>query len=245
MNSDVEISKVNFMLKPDWIIQEPIDFEHKKYVLLSYLKRCEEKFNNGEVYPYFIELSLHFANAQIFEKENKLLYTDKIFKSPDDELLIQELKSLELPVFTAEENEELKKINKYFTVKIYEYFSVAKSLWSLTFESTTVTLKKKNNPDHGKGFMFYNDTFNNKSYIWEYISESKDKSNTYSLNLIYINEKPIKYPLRIINKYTTWVNEPYREYPILKALSTQNLPLNHTLLPIFKRKLFLLINTLK
>jgi len=245
MDSSVKISKVNFMLKPDWLIQPPIDFEHKKYILLSYLKKCEEKFSNGEVYPYFIELSLHFANAHMFEKEHKLLYTDKIFKTPDDELLIHELKSLDLPDFTTEENEELSKINRYFGIKVYEYFAVAKSLWSLTFESTNVVIKKKNDLELGKGYLLYSDTFNNKNYIWEYVIEPNKKiiDNRCSLTLIYSDEKPIKFPLRVIGKHTNWKEEPYREYPILKALSSQNLPLNHTLLPIFKRKLVLLLNS--
>lgn len=245
MNSNVEISEIKFILKPDWLLQPPIDFEHKKYILLSYLKKCEEKFSNGEVYPYFIELALHFANAHMFEKERKLLYTDKIFRTPDDELLMDDLKPMEVPVFNNNENEELFKINRYFGNKIYEYFVVAKSLWSLTFESTNVSIKRKNNLESKQGFLIYSDKFNNKDYIWEYTIDGNGKliDNRCFLTLIYENEKPIKYPLRTIGKYTNWKTENYREYPIMKATSSQNLPLNYTLLPIFKRKLITLINS--
>ena len=35
-------SKVKFMMETDWVFQEPIDFEHKRYVLLAYFKKVDE-----------------------------------------------------------------------------------------------------------------------------------------------------------------------------------------------------------
>jgi hypothetical protein len=240
METKEEISKVNFMLSPDWIIQQPIDFEHKKYILLSFLKKCEEKFNQGEIYPYFIELSLHFANAHVFEKENKILYTDKIFKSADDELLINELKSVKIPDFSPNENLELIKINKYFGLRIHEYFSVAKSIWTLAFESCNLQFKRnKSNGESDKGFVIYKDTFNKKTYIWEYSIENEIKAidNRCTFKLILNSDVDIKSPLRTIKKYTSFDNEIIDSLPIVEMFSTQNFPVENTLAPIFKRRL--------
>jgi hypothetical protein len=240
METKKEESKVNFMLSPDWIIQQPIDFEHKKYVLLSFLKKCEEKFSQGEIYPYFIELSLHFANAHVLEKEHKIFYTDKVFKSADDELLINELKSIKIPDFSPNENLELIKINKFFGLRIYEYFSVAKSMWTLAFESTNLRFKRnKSNCDLNKGFVIYKNLFNKKNYIWEYSIENEIKSidNKCIFNLILEIETEIKSPLRTIKKYTTFNQEVVNSLPVIEMFSTQNFPVSGTLAPIFKRKL--------
>lgn len=236
--------KVKFLLDVDWALKEPIDFEHKKYVLLSFLKKCEEKFSQGEIYPYFIELSLHFANAHILEKENKLFYTDKVFKSADDELLINELKSMPIPNFSPIENLELIKINKYFGLRIYEYFSVAKSIWTLAFESTNLKFKRnKNNIDSNIGFVLYKDTFNKKTFVWEYKIENEIKSidNKCIFNLIIESDKEIKNGLKTIKKYTSFTDKELSSLPLVEVFSTQNFPISSTLAPIFKRKLMNLI----
>ena len=234
----METSQVSFMLNPGWILEPPIDFEYKRYILLSYLKKCEEKFNKGEVYPYFIELSLHFANAHVFEKENKILYTDKIFKSPDDELLINELKTLIIPSFTVEENIELHKINKYFASRVYEFFSVAKAIWSLSFESTTIVCKKnKKNIDSTEGFIYYKNTFNQNTYIWKYhlTPKSDNLESKCDFNLIFQTNSILLRITPTIKKLN--LDESINELPLFEAHCSQNFPIVETQAPIFKRKL--------
>ena len=38
-------------LDHDWIFQEPIDYEHKKYVLLGYLKKMDDILGQNKIYP--------------------------------------------------------------------------------------------------------------------------------------------------------------------------------------------------
>ena len=33
-------------MKTDWLFQEPIDLEHKQYVLLDYLQKIDKNLNN-------------------------------------------------------------------------------------------------------------------------------------------------------------------------------------------------------
>ena len=42
------------LLKSTWWIQDPIDFEHKKYILLAYLQKIEKKFFELEFSPYLL-----------------------------------------------------------------------------------------------------------------------------------------------------------------------------------------------
>ena len=83
--------KMLFKLNPEWLLKEPIDFEYNKYTLLDYLQKCEKGFDKLEIYPDFVELSLHLANLQSLVKENTLLLTNKKFESCDDEILLKEL----------------------------------------------------------------------------------------------------------------------------------------------------------
>ena len=49
-------------LSENWITENLIDFEYKKYVLLGYLQHVEEHFNEQKLYPDFAELIAHYRN---------------------------------------------------------------------------------------------------------------------------------------------------------------------------------------
>ena len=56
--------KVEFIMDTDWIFQGILDAEQKQYVLLDYFQKLNKHLENMEVYPMFIELSLHLVNIQ-------------------------------------------------------------------------------------------------------------------------------------------------------------------------------------
>ena len=76
--------KIAFKLNPEWMFKEPLDFEYNKYTLLDYLQKCEKNLDKYEIYPDFVELSLHLANVQSLGKENILLLSTQIFKLTKD-----------------------------------------------------------------------------------------------------------------------------------------------------------------
>ena len=47
--------KTKFKLNPEWMFQEPIDFEFNKYSLLNYNQKCEQSFDSFKIYPDFVE----------------------------------------------------------------------------------------------------------------------------------------------------------------------------------------------
>ena len=100
---DVDVNKAKkekslFKMQPDWIYSEPIDLEHKQYVLMDFLKYCDKKIDKFEVYPTYTELSIHLANLQSISGEFKTLYVEKKLFNVDDEILISDLKYKQVPV---------------------------------------------------------------------------------------------------------------------------------------------------
>ena len=88
----------------DWMFEKPIDREHKEYKLLSYFQKMGEKLDKMELYPGFIELSLHLANVQTLIKDKKIIYTNKKLESVDDELLVKDLKLKDIPELNDDES---------------------------------------------------------------------------------------------------------------------------------------------
>ena len=138
------------------MLKEPLDFEYNKYTLLNYIQKCEERLNKFEIYPDFVELSLHMANIQSLSNENILLLTNKKFNSCDDEIVLKDLYPKTPRELSDEEKNELNKTILYSNDKLFDTFNVAKSIWSIVFDSVDISIKKnKERLASGSGYVFY------------------------------------------------------------------------------------------
>lgn len=232
--------KIEFLMDTDWMFEKPIDREHKEYKLLSYFQKMGERLDNMELYPGFIELSLHLANAQTLIKDKKMLYTNKRFKTPDDELLVKDLKLKELPKMSDDEYLEFVKILGYSLPRLTEYFNVAKSVWELVFDSVHLVVKKnkKNIPLIKDGFFYFKDKKNKKIYLWEYNEKymTKDSNEKKIITkLIYCDEINKLTVPKIIIENTS--REDKSKLPVIEMTSRGDFPIEETLLPLFKRKI--------
>ena len=118
-------------------------------------KKCDQNLNDLKVYPTFIELSLHLANTQTLIKGENILYTEKDLQTPDDEIMIMDLKYKSKPEMSNETTDEIEKIIKYSAPKFFDYFNLAKSIWTMGFDSVNLTFLKNRrnfNPRNWKCF---------------------------------------------------------------------------------------------
>ena len=225
----------------DWFLKSPIDFEHKKYILLDFLKKIEDEFSYGKIYPGFTEVVMHMASVQNFMKNHKYLTLNKNFEESDDEIMVHEIKEKKpRKKFKNDDYEEIDKICKYSSIKFLEYFAIAKSIWSFVFETTHLKLKKGTpNLGLGIGLLFYFDSHNKKNYIWTY--QLQRISNDYSDHKCVLNE--IHYGDKKITSKTLRKRLPeefdmfYESLPMFEVEASENFDLNHSLIPIFKRKI--------
>jgi hypothetical protein len=234
--------KMSFKLNPEWMLKEPLDFEYNKYTLLDYIQKCEKNFDNLEIYPDFVELSLHLANIQSLNKENTLLLTNKKFESCDDEIMLKDLYPKKPRELSQEEQQELVKTIQYSNAKLYDTFNMAKSVWSMAFDSVDISLKKnKGYLSTGMGYSFFYSKKENKVYVWEYqIKQSRKLPNTnkITIKLIYENSPEDITLSSIIETNSSFVNtKKYNALPVFEIQSRQDLPLEQTIVPIMKRKI--------
>ena len=233
--------KMSFKLNPEWMLKEPLDFEYNKYTLLDYIQKCEKNLDNFEIYPDFVELSLHLANMQSLVKENTLLLTDKKFDSCDDEILLKDLYPKKPREMSKEEEDELQKTLHYSNNKLFDTFNLAKSIWDIVFNSVDISIKKnKGSLISGMGYVFYYRKTENKVYVWEYQIKKRRKNTTNRtiLNKIYENTPEDTTLSSIIetnssfNKY-----DYYKTLPIFEMQCNQDFPMEQTVIPIMKRKI--------
>jgi hypothetical protein len=233
--------KIEFLMNTDWMFEKPIDREHKEYRLLSYFQKMGEKLDKMELYPGFIELSLHLANVQTLIKDKKIIYTNKKFATVDDELLVKDLKVRDVPEMSEEEYQEFIKILSYSAPRMFEYFGIAKSVWELVFDSVNLKVRKNTkNILSLKGYFYHTDEKTKKWYIWEYEKKPAAKGspeNIMVVNLIYSDVKNDLTIPKIVSTFSRWNVDGGTKMPVVEMLSKGDFPINETLLPLFKRKL--------
>ena len=233
--------KMSFKLNPEWMLKEPLDFEYNKYTLLDYIQKCEKNLDNFEIYPDFVELSLHLANMQSLVKENTLLLTDKKFDSCDDEILIKDLYPKKPREMSKEEEDELQKTLHYSNNKLFDTFNLAKSIWDIAFNNVDISIKKnKGSLISGMGYVFYYRKTENKVYVWEYEIKkkrgSKGVSQTY-ITKIYENTPDKTTLLSIIENHSKFnKTEYYKDLPVFEMSCNQDFPMEEAIIPIMKRK---------
>jgi len=233
--------KISFKLNPEWMFKEPLDFEYNKYTLLDYLQKCEKGFDKMEVYPDFVELSLHLANLQSIVKENTLLLTNKKFESCDDEILVKELIAKKPRELSKEEENELNETIKFSGSKLFDAYNMAKAIWNIAYDSVDVQIKKnKAGLVSGSGYIFYYQKDTESLFVWEYqIKKPKtdNQNNKTYINLIYNGPVDKLTMTNIIDTFSTWnTTDFYHNLPIFEMKCSQKLPMEQTIIPIMKRK---------
>jgi hypothetical protein len=237
--------KTSFIMNTDWLFDGVLDAEQKQYVLLDYFQKMNKHLEKMEVYPMFIELSLHLGNMQTLLTQNKILYIDRKLSSKDDELIFSDLKVKDIPVLADEEIVEYHKILKNSQPQLYDYFNFAKSIWSIVYDSIDVVMKKnKSNLSNKSGFFYYK--LPDKLYIWQYtnrkIYKTKNQTKT-SLKLIYEGVQDDLTISQIISKFSkTYEKNNEESHPLFEVFCSDIFPLEETLVPIFKRKILAYIS---
>ena len=224
----------------DWLFEGIIDSEQKQYILLNYFQKLNKDLEEMKVYPMFTELSLHLGNIQTLINQNKILYTEKLLSSYDDELLLTDLRMKDIPVMADDEYLEYQKILKYSHPKLQDYFGITKSIWSVVYDSIQVNVKKnKNNLESNVGFFYYKT--NEINYVWKYTTRKVPKINDQtktSLKLIHQSDTQNLTVNDIILKFLSTKEEvKSHKFPVFEVTCSEIFPLEETLVPIFKRKI--------
>lgn len=227
----------------DWIIQDPIDFEYKQYLILDYVKKAEEKLERFELYPTFQELSLLYSSAQRVLDNGQFITFKREPEEGDDEILLIDLIYNTIRFKDDEEGQEIIRCAEFAADKFKELFMVAKSLWSIINDS--ISLEITNDLKRAKGgWGYFHFDYNGELYVYEYniklLNPKAIENKCYITNIYRGEEKDID---EIITKKGYFgingekPNEHFGlEFPIFKITFDQTFPLEGCLLSLSRRK---------
>jgi hypothetical protein len=88
-----------------WYLESPIDFEHKQYILLSYLQKVDDSFLFKKLSPHYLHMEkmiiemMNFQNSLIdirktFDKERYVFFEDNSKLEGEKNELIDEINEI-------------------------------------------------------------------------------------------------------------------------------------------------------
>ena len=207
----------------DWILKDPIDMEHKEYVLLDYISKIDKDLESFKLYPTFQELSLHLANLGSINKNLSTITLINKPKSIDDEILLADIEYKKLKQYSNKKLKDIVKISKKSHDKLKDYFLIAKTIWSIVFESVIVVDESKDintkNKVPNKGYIYF--VYNGDKMIYK-----------FKIKKLHPKYNEVKCTIKRIKKE---IPKDSRKW-IFRVEYTNNFPLEGCLLSVIKRK---------
>jgi hypothetical protein len=91
------------MLQLDWFYQSPLDFEHKNYLLLQYIKSIDDSYSEHKLSPYLLWTEKLVNELQDFKL--KTTYFESIIKK---DIISIDLIKMQIVRKEIEKNDEIK-----------------------------------------------------------------------------------------------------------------------------------------
>jgi hypothetical protein len=227
-------------LNDNWLTENHIDFEYKKYQLLAYLQEVSKNFDTRKLYPFLRELIDHHRTLLAFRNNQEIL--KKGFKEELIEIDLEKFALLyESLVHDSWMMEEIMKIVDFSIPKFEQYVKEGSKKFdeiamSMKFETIGIESLRTE-----EGYLMLEDNSGSGTRVYEYqisIFERPDASYR-GINTEFISE----YKRSITTTYEAIkidVVKTCAKYsnPATFLISTEmTLPLEETFLPVAKRKL--------
>lgn len=113
------------VLDSTWFVNSPLDFEHKKWLLLAYTQNIHKNFSNKVIFPYLNDVKFHLSNLEKWQITRELILKKEL-KGIDWEKLTL---IYDLPECSPE-MEELQKIVDWSYPRLQKVEKIGRILWS-------------------------------------------------------------------------------------------------------------------
>lgn len=227
-------------LEKDWLTRGLIDFEYKKYVLLSYLQKVQAFFDDRKLYPHLSDLVFHYQNLQSIKQNKELLFENfpgKIAKADFEQLKIHYKKIVQDDSLMT----ELEQILSYSIPVLQSTLNAGKGLYDYVEEQLEVEPIGICPLYTNDGYLLINERLKKTTQVYQYqitvfenIEEKYRGIHTKYLETVQKN---------LTRTFESLKQELIKKYPELPNPATylvdikQDLPFYETAMPVAKRLL--------
>lgn len=234
-------------LAPNWIIENLIDFEYKKYELLAYLQGIKQEFKDEKLYPALSDLIAHYNNLVTIKNNKQQLNESfkKILSKIDVERLKLIYESVEKDTAMISEIESI--IN--FSIPHMEnHLKEGKEIYSHIENDMQIEPIGLTPLNTDEGYMFISDGRQRDTHVHQYkITFFEHANESYrGIHTSYITSFAYSYVNTYENIKLQLIKDiPELPIPAVFAISSEKqYPLQESFIPVAKRTLVRFISTL-
>jgi len=226
-------------LSETWFAEGYIDFELKKYTLLSYLQEVNKYFNENKLYPQLADIIFHYNNIVAFRENKKFL--QEHFPKKLNGLQMEKLQLLyEQMIADDELMQELEQIIHYSADTMKTTINNGTEIYEFVAENLVITPVGIIPLENTEGYFFLSNT-GRSTRVYQYRLSIFDKHDEKyrSIRTAYIND----WRRSFVNTYESIKSELIKNKqglpnPAVYSIEANlNFPIDETLLPIAKRSL--------
>lgn len=234
-------------LSKNWIVENLIDFEYKKYELLGYLQSIKQDFNDEKLYPALSDLITHYNNLMLI-KNNKQLISESFGKF----LSKIDLEKLNLIYESIEKDNkllnEIENIINFSIPQLENHLKEGKDIYNsmegnMQIEPIGLTPLNTN-----EGYLFISDGKQKDTFVHQYNISFFEHANEHfrGIHTSYITS----FAYSFVNTYESIKLQLIKEKPsfpnpaVFAISSQKQYPLTESFMPIAKRTLVRYISTL-
>lgn len=224
----------------NWFIEGSIDFEHKKYILLDYLREINRHFDKSRLYPNLGDLIFHYNNLLDFKRNKSIM--QQAFPQRLTQADIAALKLTYQKIIQDDQTmREIENIISYAIVKIDPTIQLGREIYD--FVESCINIDPVGlvplMPYHGYFSLRNGDERTNHVYEYQ-ITIFENKEDKYrGINVTHIDtyehsfiNTPETVKLNLIRQRRHLPNPA-----VYYVQSDISFPLEQTLLPVAKRSL--------
>ncbi len=227
-------------LSENWITEDLMDFEYKKYLVLGYLQQVNDHFNEQKLYPDFAELIAHYKN--LIRLKNNAIGLETNFRKKLKGIDYEDLKLVYENTVNDELLNELKQIIEFSEPLMAEGLQTGRSIFDfaeqhiLSDHIGLLPLYKQ------EGYFVLYPFQSTHAYIYRYRLSKINllQEQVYGLNSNYFLTHTVTFSNPIDRvKYELIEANPELPNPAVYLFKTKtHLPNEETFLPIAKRLLY-------
>ena len=227
-------------LSETWFAEGYIDFELKKYTLLSYLQEINKYFNQTKLYPQLAALIFHYNNLVAFRENKK--YLQEHFPKKLTGIQIEKLQFLyEQMIEDNDLMQELEEIINYSAGEMKTTISSGAEIYEFVEDNLTITPIGLVPLDSQEGYFFLSSGNTKSTHIYQYrlsiFEKHNEKFRSIKTSYLEMTQRTIVYTYENI-KYELIKNRGALPNPAVYSIETElQFPVEETLLPIAKRSL--------
>jgi len=234
-------------LSDNWITEQHIDFEYKKYLLLAYLQHVNERFEEIRLYPALSELVRHYRNLVALRDQKK-----NLFDSFPEKLTQTDLQHFKLVYekLCADDQlmQEIQQIITFSIPQFEQHISEGKKIYDF-IESKLSIFPVGIVPLHtDAGYFFIRNGEHPQTLVYEYqitiFDQPTERYRAISIQYINAFERTLRNTYENIKRDLIDFNRQLPNPATYVIESELTLPVDDTLLPLAKRSLVKFLHTI-